>query len=537
MLSKVKLYPGMMDANERVDRIDEGEPVQLLSRIRDPGGGRASIMRSYGRLMFSTGEGLLFGRFLGTANERWDFVWNDEIQAIYGASEQITQYQWRPSPREQWQTFYAEDVPGEPKAVAYRMWSPSPAMSAEADSPMLAALEVCEELVLLTAAVRSTAVTRMVNGLMVIPTELSPNPAAVEGDEDPMNNPFIQDFAEHIQSNIDNPGTASAAAPYVVEAAYDYIDRIKWISLHDPQTDYMERELRKEAIQRLAYGLDMPPEALTGIGESNHWAARQILDDMWVSHGASVAQQFAQDLASVYLRPALADVGYPDWENVTIIVDASEVTVPPDRSQDADQAADRGMISAEGYRRLKNIPADMAPSEEERQQWLAVKMRDPLLLGTGDAPPGDDATPPPPGPEGDSGRRTRVVRASAASELVGAAALAVTRCRELAGVRLRQREKNCPECLRQANGAANHALAAALGEVQMARFRLEPLDAVKGGADTLRAYMSEAGVPAPRVNALGDLIEVFSARTLFERAQPRLPDEIVEQFQREEIAA
>ena len=253
---------------------------------------------------------------------------------------------------------------------------------------------------------------------------------------------------------------------------------------------------------------------------------------------STVATQFAQDLASVYLRPILRDADYPGWENVTIIVDSTQVTMPPDRSQDADQAADRGMISDAGYRRLKNIPEDDAPSDEERNRWLAVKMRDPILLGTGESTgPARDLTPPPPGPEGDSGRRTRVVRASAASELVGAASLAVTRCRELAGIRARRLEKNCPDCLRMANGSPAAQVAAVLGEVQMARLKLDPLEAVRGGADTLRSFLADAGVGAGEVAMLGDLVEVFASRTLFERQQPQLPEEIVEQFLREEMLA
>jgi hypothetical protein len=534
MLRKVKLYPGLMDDNEKVTRIESGPPVEILSRIRDPGGGRAAIQASYGRLQFTTGEGILWGRYLDTPEEEWSFVWNDELQVIYGADNKASEYQWRPSPRDQWTTFYADR---QPKAVGYRMWTPSPAMSGEATSPMQGALQVAEELVLLTAAVRSTAVSRLLNGMLILPTELSPNPVAPEGDEDPMNNPFLQDLVTHIAAQIDNPGTAEAAAPFVTEGAYDYIDGIKWMALHDPQTDYMERELRKEAIQRLGYGLDMPPEVFSGIGASNHWAGQQVLNDQWTSHGYAVASQFATDLSKIYLRPALREEGYADWERVVIMVDGSAVTLPSDRTQDADQAFDRGAISREGYRRLKNIPEDMASSEADIDEWRAIKLRDPMLLGTGDTAAPDPAMiPPAPGPEGDSGRRTRVV-ASAGSELIGAASLAVTRCRELAGLRAKQREKNCPECIRMANGAPNAHVAAVLGEVQMARLKLDPLEAVRGGADSLRHFLVDAGMPAERVETLADLVEVFAARTLFDQRQVSLPEEIAEQFQREEMMA
>lgn len=534
MLTKVRLHPGLLDDNQNATVITEGAPVDLLNRIQDPGGGRGQLLASYGRLMFATGEGLLFGRYLNTERERWQFIWNDELQVILGADNEVSEYKWRPSPREQWMTFYPEASDLEPSAVAYRVWTPHPAMSAEADAPMRACLDIAEELIILTAAVRSTAVTRMTNGFLVVPTELSPNPAAPEGDEDPMNNVFLRDLTEHIVSAVENPGSPEGAAPFLIEGAYDYLDRLKWMPTHDPQTDYMEKELRKEAIQRLAYGLDMPPEALTGLSGSNHWGALQIVNDMWASHGYGVAQQFANGVNQEYLRPAARDAGYPDWERLTIIIDASEVTTPPDRSQDADQAFDRGAISRTGYRKLKNIPEDLAASDDDIEEWRAIKLRDPVLLGTGDTSVTDPREgPPPPGPEGDSGRRTRVVRASAAPEMLGAAALAVARCRELAGIRVKQKERHCPEVVQAANGAPMSQLAAQIGEEGLCRLQLDALTAVRGGADTFRSLLPVWGVVSDRANMLADMIEVFAARTLFDVDQPALPNEWHAHFREE----
>ena len=68
--------------------------------------------------------------------------------------------------------------------------------------------------------------------------------------------------------------------------------------------------MRKEAIDRMARGLDYPPEVLTGFSSANHWAAKQIFDDMWRSHGAAVADQFTGDINDAYLRPGLRDAGY-----------------------------------------------------------------------------------------------------------------------------------------------------------------------------------------------------------------------------------
>ena len=185
------------------------------------------------------------------------------------------------------------------------------------------------------------------------------------------------DYMEHVQSQIENPASAASKVPFMLEGAYEYIDRVRWMPTHDPQTDYMERELRKEAVHRLALGMDFPPEFLLGMTDANHWTARQVVYDMWRSYGTPVAERFADDLADSYLRPALAEEDYPDWQNVVISYDDSQVVISPDRTEDADKAYDRGQINDEGYLVLKGINADFAASEEEKRIMLAIKLRNP----------------------------------------------------------------------------------------------------------------------------------------------------------------
>ena len=88
------------------------------------------------------------------------------------------------------------------------------------------------------------------------------------------------------------------------------------------------------------------PKALLGMTDANHWTAKQVMHDMWRSHGIPKAEQFADDLSEAYLRPALEEEGYPGWQNIVIGVDDSQVVISPDRTDDADKALDRIAISA-----------------------------------------------------------------------------------------------------------------------------------------------------------------------------------------------
>jgi hypothetical protein len=538
MLKKLRIYPALRSPNDETEPITEGLPVELLDRIQDPGGGRSQILSSYGRLMFLIGDGYLFGRDIGKPVERWSFVNPDELQ--------ITEkgIAWKPT-----QSSEAIPLP-RGSAEAYRMWTPDPEFSGEAESPMRAAIEIAEELDLLTKAVRTTAVSRMLNGLLKVPQELSFGADTPGLDDDPEENPFLQEMIDHITGVLENPGSAEAGGPWIAEGAAEYLDGLEWIPLHNPATDYLERELRREAIDRLAIGMDMPPEILKGMAEANHWGARQIMHDTWRSHGSGVAEQFCDDLADAYLRPALLDAGYENWDKVVIAYDDSNVVVPPDRTDDADKAYDRGNVSDIGYRQMKGIPESQAPSDEEKRIWLAVKLRDTSFLeGTPfevkkpepqDMPPGPEPStdapgdaeegPPAPGPAGVSRQESR------AAIVRGAAELALYRCREVAGSRIRtqirNRSRNAPE-LALIEGESNCNVAAILGQKRLGNYDLgQPVQLVRTGADGFCALLEGWGFAREQAKVLADMIVVYAARTLFDPALPSLPPGFLAQVER-----
>ena len=438
-LSSVRYYPATLEDDGTATPIDSGAPVDLLNRIQDPGGGRTRLQFDYGRLMFVTGEGVLFGSNLDTEAERWRFLWREEIKMEDGVAYRVNLQQQKT---------------GE-QGVAYRMWTPHPRHSDEADSPLRPVLDIAEELIILTASVRGTATTRLTNGLLIMASELSPAPSDPGLDEDPEQNIFLQDLISHITAQIDNPGSPESKVPFIIEGSFDYIrDGIRWEKTHDPATDYMERDLRIEAVKRMALGLDMPPEALLGMTDANHWTAKQVQHDMWRAHGAPIADRLADDLSEAYLRPALMAEGYADWNKVVVEYDDSQVVISPDRTEDANSAADRGMISDEGYRELMGISEDMAPSPDELDRFLAIKLRDPAIIDPALAPtpsrgpvagPSDNGNAAD-GPPAPTGGRTGSRQEARTASIVGAAALAIRQCRARAGARLRTHAKGCAQC-------------------------------------------------------------------------------------------
>lgn len=530
MLQRLRIFPAYLREDGTLEEIKEGPPVTLLNRIQDPGGGRTALLGMYGRLMFITGEGYLFGRGIGLGREKWKFVWREELRFD---EEGIVTHVLAPQiPYESFDLSNDDNFEVLPagSAEAYRMWTPHPRFSAWPDSPMHAILDEAEELLVLSRSVMATATSRLVRApLLAIPEEISPAPPATIGDEDPLNDPFLRDFTDHLERAIEDPSMASSLAPYVLYAQSEWIDKIKPIFLHQTDSDYMERDLRKECLERIFLGLDMPPEVGKGMSDANHWAAWWISDDMWRSHGAPIAEQFCDDLNDAYLQEALIAANFERANEVVVGFDPSAVVVNPDRSKDANEAWDRGAIGYAAYLNAKNFKPSDAQTEDEHIEWLALKK---VVIGPdgypvpdtgsgGTAPtengtnPGDD----PGTPDGEPGPVSEGTNLPAsAARFRGAAEMALMRCRELAGSRLRSRRKSCPHCLEGVEDVPNALVAAALGRVGC-----EPLGSpdprvlVAGGCESFKTLLVGWGYDDKTALTVSDFLELHAARTLFHR--------------------
>ena len=525
MLRRLRIYPARIDRDGKPVAITDGLPVEKLDRIRDPSGGRSQMLGSFGRLMFITGEGYLFGRGIDR-QEKWSFVWKDELR--FDDDGNVTHMLGPLAAQKDYTALADNDWKELPEgtAVAYRFWTPHPRFSQWPDSPMRAVIDDANEFLILSRSVRATATSRLVKApLLLVPQQLSPGSATPAGDEDPLNDPLLADFAAMVTRALENPADAAALSPLLLYGDYDFLDRLRPVWLHNAESDYLERDLRKEAIERLAVSLDFPPEVLKGLSESNHWSAWQISEDMWTSHGAPVAEQFCDDLAESYLRPALRDEEYDDWEEVVIAYDATSVVVKPDRFKDAVEARKQGAINLKAVREAGGFTeSDKIRGEEDTyDSWLEFSTKG--AVGDdddqGNGPPSDAG--PPPGSPGPVSEKTNLPDENSL-RILGAAELALLRCREQAGVRLRRRKATCPDCLEPMKQVPHNQLVAALGPAGMEPFGdVSPIDLVAGGADVLRHLLVNWGHADAEAARLASAVELFAARTLFNDRPPQIP--------------
>ncbi len=278
MLGPLRLFAA--EKNELGDLVetDNADAKAALERVQDPGGGRTVMLSQYGRLMFLVGEALLFvTEDEDTGEEQWEMLSTNELRPQSGdfyiryAAPSLSATEYRSVPADDW-----KPIDNQRQGVAYRLWKRHPNYSMWPDATMQGVLDLCEELVLLTQAVRSRARSRLAGaGILVIDSAITPPPLEPGKDDDPYEDPLLADIAEAIMTPIADEGSAAAVVPYMLRVSpgdnKKVADMIYHLTTSDPTQLYPETGLRRECIERIAIGLDMPPEILLGMTDANHW--------------------------------------------------------------------------------------------------------------------------------------------------------------------------------------------------------------------------------------------------------------------------
>ncbi|MDR7492183.1 MAG: hypothetical protein QN122_12125 [Armatimonadota bacterium] len=529
MLSGLRLYPAELGERGQIVETDQPEVRAQVERIQDPGGGRANLLASYGQLMFIAGECYLLVTIdADIGREQWEVVSTAELRVQDGLIYRVRSHGqqqpqvWRESRGGDW---------GDPGvAMVYRLWRRHPRYSDEPDSTLRGVLDLAEELLLLSQAVRSRASSRLAgNGLLLLPQEISPSPAHVMDSADAQQDPFLRQLVEHLTAPLSKPGSTSAVVPIVVRGPAEYLDKIRHLQVVDPTQLYPETGLRQELIRRIALGLDMPPEVLLGTADLNHWSAWLVDEQAWRSHGQPIARQLCQDLTQAFLRPALRELGIPDWDRYLVWFDATDIVVHPDRSRDAKDLYDRRAVGKRALRDAAGFTDDDAPSPDELAEMLAVALRDGSMVADGSpSPPAASAPadvqpgPPPAGPP-----RSREADEETAARIAGAAQLALLRAREVAGSRLRNLLRRQPQVAAEVDGLPAREVPARLGrERVLALTGRNERELVDGAGELMADALRLWGLDEALIPLLVERVEEHAARTLYDPHPPPLPPSV-----------
>lgn len=369
--SRVRLYVAEVDANGRVgSEVETPEIAAIGDSLFGNPAAKAEALRSIAINLTIAGECYIIGRSRRTQfdPDEWFVASTTELRRRQGA---ITINLG---------VGIEKLIPG--SDIVIRLWNPNPERRMYPDSPTAACFEPLSELEQLQLFERSQIDSRLAGaGMYPIPAGSSNGPsdtanASVADD-------LFTKMAEAGQAARTGQGVAAGVVPVFVEFPDDVLDKLKDRPIRfDSELSDKLVEYKEGAIKRLARGMNIPPEVLTGMGETNHLSAWKIEEDFIKIQIEPMVSRICDGLNRAYLRPLLKAMG-KNPDNYTLQYDTAPLTVRPNRLQDTLNLYERGIVSAEAVLVAGSYnPNTDAPSEEEEQlRFLReLLLRDPTLF-------------------------------------------------------------------------------------------------------------------------------------------------------------
>lgn len=361
MLSKGVLFP-TKDGQPTTDE----HAVKAMQLLFGGEQGQAEMLRGLAIQFTVAGEAYLIGEDNGDElGDQWYVV----------ASTEITRNgdTWKMGKREL------------KNPLIIRLWRPHPRTYTDPDAPSRPVLPILAELDGLTKHVAAQIDSRLAGaGMLLFPEEatLGTTVASTTNEEGETTtapitgvDKILQDLMQAMMTAIQNREDASALVPIIAQGPGEYLDKIRHLTFAST-LDAEARELRNEAIRRLALGMDLPPEILTGTGDVNHWGAWQIDETSVKAHAEPMLAIICSSLAVGYLRPYLEEQGLSTEEAMAygIGADTAKMRLRPNRSKEAIELYDRGELSAAAMLRENGFDPEDAMDEDERRLQLTRKL-------------------------------------------------------------------------------------------------------------------------------------------------------------------
>lgn len=368
LLSRATLF-----ATQNGEPSDNALATEVMAALFGGPEGQSEMLRSLGIHYTVAGEAFVVGVDRGD-EDNWYVVASTEIKrtgegtfTVRGLDLEIT----------------------DKDSVVMRLWRAHPRKPWKSNAPTRAILPILAEITKLTMHVAAQLDSRLAGaGLLILPSEMSfpTMPTSKKNPEEPAEEPatgptpagaqaFVDMLIEVMQTAIGDRKDASALVPIVLQVAGEYIDKVKHLTFWS-ELDKQAIELRNEAIRRLALGMDMPPEVLTGVADVNHWGAWQIDESSIKSHSEPLLKAITSALTEGYLRPVLEAEGMSREEAATFAIgaDTSQLRMRPNRSKEAIELYEHGELNAQSMRRENGFDENDAPTDEERRYWLTRKV-------------------------------------------------------------------------------------------------------------------------------------------------------------------
>lgn len=294
-----------------------------------------------------------------------------------------------------------------PANQLWRVWWADENWPLLATSPMRAVLEDLRRYMTLSTTVSRTARSALLEaGLLWSPDEahvpLPPEVQQATGFYSELERDFYTAAELALQDEFTyegrrTPETIGMYAPAMIRWS-DQFKPPQRVELRRAQ-DPMNLEALDWCVKAYARGTNLPNQlVIEGQGQGNHWSAWLVDEKFHLSTTAPYADQvFHSDITEFYLRPTLRVLkALGEWqgdpENWRCGYDPAPVLVHPDRSVQAIQLYEIGLLKAEAVLRENGLSVGDIPNDEELNKIVETLQRlAPKAAVNGPGRPGEGA--------------------------------------------------------------------------------------------------------------------------------------------------
>lgn len=387
--SRVRIYVAEVDDNGEVQKeVPVTNPVgKLAATVLGGPTKRADLLRLAGIDLTVVGEFWLVAfSTADSEDDRWYIVSGSELRRIENAigTGGIDPYieAMLQLPVDERPDIFELKINGKPRYLVQgrdiiaRVWTQHPYRTWQADSPGRSLSMVLTELEILTQYILAQARSRLASG------GVWPWPASTgfpTDDQTPVGaESLMKLLSDAGQTNLKSFGGASQLFPMLVEVPPDVLDKIKEPIVFGSVLSEQAMALRKELRDRLATGMDVQPEIITGMGDTTHWNAPQVEQSTIDSVIKPIMTRICDALTEVYLYPALKRAGKPT-KKYRFWFDTASIVTRPNRLKEVMEMYAQKLVGWEEVLKAADLPDSAHMGKEEYQQVLSTQ----LLLSDG----------------------------------------------------------------------------------------------------------------------------------------------------------
>jgi hypothetical protein len=391
-LSRATLGVGQVGKDRKVAPVTDKKALSYLDELFNGKEGQAEMLSAIGVHFAIAGECWLVGRTISdteAAEDETVQAGQDVWEIVSVLEMQVNGNNWRIDYGTNFKVVNLTD-----DDVVIRLWIPDAARKMEADSPFKSLLPVLSEIEWATRHIFSQMNSRLTGaGILFLSQGLTfPPPPEVDGKPVEVANEaeaFMLTLADNMLATQQDDGNPSAVVPIIVTVPEEVMKSGHMAELMHFWSDLDEKamSMRRDAILRFAGGMDLPPEAVLGMGSNtgtgggtsngvSHWGAWQVEESTIKMHVEPMLQAAVNSLTISYLRPLIvSEGGYTPGKILPqITYDLSALRLRPDRSKEALELYDRGLIGIDALLREVGFSVDDKMTGDELKRWLLVKI-------------------------------------------------------------------------------------------------------------------------------------------------------------------